>query len=501
MTEKSDKADNELNKKIVTMLETWDLARQYGIPDLENYLEILIAERTGPQHVASVLSVAIDWGIPSLPEQLAGVFLRRRQDRKYFSGMGEEALIYCLSRNPIVASETDIVRSILWWSCERLSLEMASTCKDSSEESSSRSSSLSSLSSSWTSPSTSPSLSPLSSSSIRSLSLSSPPFPTSSPQIIPSPPSEQQTTFSLSAFLNDSSQPLSGSSLSSSPLETESLKEFNEEIAENTFHILTTNPNALLQEEITTLKKILTPVLRLVHMCHVDEMLVKKVLEPLELVRVSKKRKKSRDELEYESEVKEEACKCGCRKSCKCIDTCTCKCGCACRVDQSLRNIWDPWRMGRGIDVIGTDVVRSHSKHHQTARVFHPIRKGRHVARFIADEICNQFWVGLVDDTCDMSHWPGHQRGGWMYGSNGKLCHYEHEDNQGGIKYLEKSYSGVSYGKSWERKGSEIWLMVDMDARNCFLKVGDGSYRCGLQGSTGCCLFCCLHLYTGCCSN
>lgn len=38
-------------------------------------------------------------------------------------------------------------------------------------------------------------------------------------------------------------------------------------------------------------------------------------------------------------------------------------------------------------------------------------------------------WVGVVDDAVDMEDWLGKQPGGWMYGSNGTLCHSTDQDN------------------------------------------------------------------------
>lgn len=69
------------------------------------------------------------------------------------------------------------------------------------------------------------------------------------------------------------------------------------------------------------------------------------------------------------------------------------------------------------------------SKTHQGARAQASFTTGVHTWQMVVEKYCDLVWVGVVDDSVDMNEWLGKQSGGWMYGSNGTLCHSTSQDN------------------------------------------------------------------------
>lgn len=90
--------------------------------------------------------------------------------------------------------------------------------------------------------------------------------------------------------------------------------------------------------------------------------------------------------------------------------------------------LWDS--QCKGSDVrIEQDLCRFESKTHQGARTQASFTTGIHSWKILIENYCDLVWVGVVDDTVDMEEWLGKQPGGWMYGSNGTLCHSTSQDN------------------------------------------------------------------------
>lgn len=123
-------------------------------------------------------------------------------------------------------------------------------------------------------------------------------------------------------------------------------------------------------------------------------------------------------------------------------------------------SIWDP--DCRGEDVrIEQDLCDFQSKYHQGARTQTPFVCGVHTWQITIEKYCDLVWVGLVSEGADMNDWLGKQVSGWMFGSNGTLCHDTKQDNG---PYSNK------YGSTF-RENAVLQAKLDMNKRELGFSV------------------------------
>eukprot|EP00210_Caulerpa_lentillifera_P009361 g8924.t1 len=128
-------------------------------------------------------------------------------------------------------------------------------------------------------------------------------------------------------------------------------------------------------------------------------------------------------------------------------------------------SIWDP--NCRGEDVrIEQDLCDFQSKHHQGARTQTPFVCGIHNWEITIEKYCDLVWVGVVSEGADMNEWLGKQVSGWMFGSNGTLCHDTKQDNG---PYSNK------YGATF-RENAVLNAKLDMNKRELGFIVNGVDY-------------------------
>ena len=123
-------------------------------------------------------------------------------------------------------------------------------------------------------------------------------------------------------------------------------------------------------------------------------------------------------------------------------------------------SLWDP--TCRGTEVrIEQDLCDFQCKNHQGVRVQTPFVSGVHSWEIIIEKYCDLVWVGVVGEDADMNDWLGKQTAGWMFGSNGTLCHDTQQDNG--------PYS-TRYGVSF-RENAILKAKLDMNKRELGFSV------------------------------
>ncbi|KAL0045485.1 hypothetical protein WJX82_007944 [Trebouxia sp. C0006] len=132
-----------------------------------------------------------------------------------------------------------------------------------------------------------------------------------------------------------------------------------------------------------------------------------------------------------------------------------------------------PWgELGPDIACTDIDVIEFKSQQHQGARSRHCLKAGTgcYVWHLSVDRYSSCTWIGLVDDTADMSRWLGNQQGCWMMGSNGSIaaaaprcdccadefgCPLSPAEK---VLYGNQSYHVVPYGPKYDADGTRILL-------------------------------------------
>ncbi|KAJ1556828.1 hypothetical protein HK096_010587, partial [Nowakowskiella sp. JEL0078] len=84
----------------------------------------------------------------------------------------------------------------------------------------------------------------------------------------------------------------------------------------------------------------------------------------------------------------------------------------------------------------------------------------------------NFTWVGVANDTINMNEWAGRQSGGWVFGSNGYLCH----DTQ-----MSNGPYETRYGREWGI-GTKIEVTVNMNDRTVAYKINDDDFGVAFSG-------------------
>jgi hypothetical protein len=74
-------------------------------------------------------------------------------------------------------------------------------------------------------------------------------------------------------------------------------------------------------------------------------------------------------------------------------------------------------------------------------------------------------WIGVAKEDINLNEWLGKQPGGWVFGSQGSLCH-----NTG----INNGPYTHSYGKSFDEDCIRVTL--DMDARTLSYGIGNEEY-------------------------
>jgi hypothetical protein len=150
---------------------------------------------------------------------------------------------------------------------------------------------------------------------------------------------------------------------------------------------------------------------------------------------------------------------------------------------QYVRRPWDVQAIGRNAQCMSVDEIEFDSTSHQAARGRHCLTEGRYVWHLVVTKYCSCTWIGLVDDSADLSKWLGNQRGAWVMGSNGCVSHAaplcdcnEIADNcplsaTEKVFYLDESYHVMPYGDKWDDDGTHIAVHVDMDQRTLSFTV------------------------------
>ncbi|GES82564.1 concanavalin A-like lectin/glucanase domain-containing protein [Rhizophagus clarus] len=83
----------------------------------------------------------------------------------------------------------------------------------------------------------------------------------------------------------------------------------------------------------------------------------------------------------------------------------------------------------------------------------------------VAEKMCCQFWVGICTikgHNVDYNSWLGKHAYGWVFGSNGIICH-------------NASNSTNEYGQKFKEKDI-ITVHLDMEERTCFFSVNGVRY-------------------------
>lgn len=128
-------------------------------------------------------------------------------------------------------------------------------------------------------------------------------------------------------------------------------------------------------------------------------------------------------------------------------------------------SVWDA--TCRGTDVrIEQDLADFQSKNHQGIRAQTLFISGVHEWTITIERYCDLVWVGVVGDEVDMNDWLGKQKAGWMFGSNGTLCHDTQQDNG---PYSHR------YGASF-REGAQLTVKLDMNKRELGFAVNGVDY-------------------------
>ncbi|GMH44284.1 hypothetical protein BSKO_12218 [Bryopsis sp. KO-2023] len=142
-------------------------------------------------------------------------------------------------------------------------------------------------------------------------------------------------------------------------------------------------------------------------------------------------------------------------------------------------SLWDATAKGSEVR-IEQERCRFESKTHQGARTQASFTTGVHTWKIEVEEYCDLVWVGVVDDSVCMEHWLGKQQGGWMYGSNGTLCHNTTQDNgpytnKYGVAFREGVIevkldmhkremgfvvNGINYGVAFRNLGQRVFPAV-----------------------------------------
>ncbi|PKK79448.1 BTB-domain-containing protein [Rhizophagus irregularis] len=139
-----------------------------------------------------------------------------------------------------------------------------------------------------------------------------------------------------------------------------------------------------------------------------------------------------------------------------------------CLNDISLQ--WDDNARGSNMYLKSTSVVVSNSLSHEWIRIAVPI-SGQDIFEWdiVVEEICDCFWVGICtikEFDVDYNSWLGKQAYGWVFGSNGAICHNTQEENG---PYTNK------YGKEF-KKNDRITVHLDMGERTCSFSINGERY-------------------------
>lgn len=128
-------------------------------------------------------------------------------------------------------------------------------------------------------------------------------------------------------------------------------------------------------------------------------------------------------------------------------------------------SLWDT--SCRGSEVrIEQDLCDFQCKNHQGVRVQTPFVSGVHYWDIIVERYCDLVWIGVVGDDVDMNDWLGKQKSGWMFGSNGTLCHDTQQDNG--------PYS-TRYGTAF-RDQAQLTAKLDMNKRELGFSINGIDY-------------------------
>jgi hypothetical protein len=131
-----------------------------------------------------------------------------------------------------------------------------------------------------------------------------------------------------------------------------------------------------------------------------------------------------------------------------------------CLNDISLQ--WNDNASGSNMYLSNLSVVVSNSSSHEWIRTTVPI-SGQDLFEWdvVVEKICNIFWVGICTTNgfnVNYNSWLGKQAYGWVFGSNGVICHNTRKDNG---PYTNR------YGKEF-KENDRITVHLDMGERTCF---------------------------------
>lgn len=150
-----------------------------------------------------------------------------------------------------------------------------------------------------------------------------------------------------------------------------------------------------------------------------------------------------------------------------------------------------PWgELGKDIACTDIDTIQFACQQHQGARSRHCLKSGtgRYVWHLCIERYSSCTWIGLVDDTADMTRWLGCQKNCYMMGSNGSIAAAAAKCNCNAahfgcslsptekVLYDDQSYHVTPYGAKFERDGTRVTVHIDMDARRCSFEVDGINY-------------------------
>jgi len=131
---------------------------------------------------------------------------------------------------------------------------------------------------------------------------------------------------------------------------------------------------------------------------------------------------------------------------------------------------WDDHARGSNMRLNNTSVIVSNSSSHEWIRTTVPI-SGQSLVEWdiVIEKLCNGFWVGICTEkgfNVNYNSWLGKQAYGWVFGSNGVICHNTQQENG--------PYTN-NYGQEFE-ENDKITVHLNMGKRTCSFSVNGKIY-------------------------
>ncbi|PKK79449.1 hypothetical protein RhiirC2_727236 [Rhizophagus irregularis] len=132
---------------------------------------------------------------------------------------------------------------------------------------------------------------------------------------------------------------------------------------------------------------------------------------------------------------------------------------------------WDDKAHGSNIYLNNTSLITSNSSSHEWIRTTIPISRQSSIFEWniMVEEMCSCFWVGICTEkgfNVEYNSWLGKQAYGWVFGSNGVICHNTQQENG---PYTNK------YGKEF-KENDRITVHLDMGKRTCSFSINGKRY-------------------------